>query len=262
MANWTDGITIGSMLQAPENYVMRPPSQVEAPPKISRKVKRNSQGTQTVNNGVWNIGGEIVKPPQKEQVKVVGENFDAGAGLSMPAGEGLPDRATGVDRVANIMEKKEARETNFRQAQLMASGLQFMAEVWNANNAYRSIDATAQLNITQSKNQEADALNRGRQAGLNAQSEGYQNGQDALLNASAQGQDVRGAAVKKIQGSYEAMGYYNQAQEEINGYREALGYELEQVNFDYQVKSASINKDFAIIGSALNFGANAYAYGR
>jgi hypothetical protein len=141
----------------------------------------------------------------------------------------------------------------------MLAGAQFSLDLLNANSAYNTAKGQASLNIIQSRNQAADAIFRGRQAQLDAQSEGYQAGQSALLSAAAQGQDIQGAGVEKIQGSLEAIGIMNGMREEINSMREALGFKLEEVNYDYQVAQAGQAKKNAIIGSALNFGASAYA---
>lgn len=150
----------------------------------------------------------------------------------------------------------------YRRSQLALAGAQFGLDVMNANSSYRQLSGQAQLNIMMARNQAADAVYRGRQAAFAAESEGFQAGEQALLNAAAQGQDISGAGVQRVQSSYEAIGYYNAAQEEINGMREALGFELEEINYDYQLESARIARDYAVIGSALNLGANVYAYGR
>ena len=71
-----------------------------------------------------------------------------------------------------------------------------------------------------------------------------------------QGQDVSGSAVQKIQGSYEAVGVFNGMREEINAVREALGYELQEVAYNYRVRNVEIARTSAIIGSAINAGAS------
>ena len=80
----------------------------------------------------------------------------------------------------------------------------------------------------------------------------------AILAMAAQGQDVSGAGVQRIAGSYEAMAEQNAMQLEINGIKEALGFELEEVNYNFQVANAKINRDTTILSSALNLGAQAY----
>jgi hypothetical protein len=45
---------------------------------------------------------------------------------------------------------------------------------------------------------------------------------------------------------------------EINAMKEALGFELEEVNYNFQKNNAKINRDMTILSSALNFGAESY----
>lgn len=244
-----------------------------------KRGKTGSIGSETIE------GGEISAPSKKEVAGPVNINyygnkpqaptglkstpgvqaetsnpnrFDPGADLSMPTGEEFDTKPTGVDKMALDQEK---RYEAYNQGKLAIAGASFFVDVMNANSAYSTVKDQAQLNIIQARNQAADVLYRGRQARLDRQSEGFNAGEEATLAMAAQGQDVQGAAVNKIRGSYEAVGEMNGAREEANAIREALGYELEEVNYKNQVRNARINRDYAVIGSALNFGANAYAYG-
>lgn len=153
---------------------------------------------------------------------------------------------------SEVAKQLQLQESKYNQGQAILAGAKFIFDVMAANTAYGAAKGQAAMNIMQAKNQAADAINRGRQAQLSAQSEGYQAGQNALLAMAAQGQDVQGAAVQKIQGSYEAMGVFNGMREEINSMREALGYELEEINYNYQVDQAKVARDTAVIGSAIN----------
>jgi hypothetical protein len=155
--------------------------------------------------------------------------------------------------VAGTIEQEGIKN---RQLAFMQAGAQLFADVFNANSAYNAVAGEARLNIIQTRNQAADALYRGRQARMEAESEGRQAGESALLAMAAQGQDVQGSAVQKIQGSYEAMGVFNGMREEINAVREALGYELQEIAYGYQVRNAAIARESAIIGSAINFAAS------
>lgn len=152
-------------------------------------------------------------------------------------------------------KKSEEQDLSARQLEAFQSGAKFFAEVLNAQNAYFATTGQAQLNIIQSRNQAADALYRGRQAQMEAQSEGRQAGESALLAMAVQGQDVSGASVGKIQSSYEAMGVFNGMREEINSIREALGYQLEEVSYNYQIQNAEIARNSAILGAAIQAGA-------
>jgi hypothetical protein len=140
-------------------------------------------------------------------------------------------------------ELKEMKESNelarkSMNMQLGLAGAKFLISIMNADNAYNAVKGQARLNILQARNQAADALFRGRQAQLDRQSEGYAAGESALLDMAAQGQDVSGQAVGKVQSSLETVGIFNGMQEEINSMREALGYELEEVAYEYQIDQA------------------------
>lgn len=173
-----------------------------------------------------------------------------------------------------VVEKKVAGETakttaqtlqdnsdSYNTAQQVIAGGEFLVDVMNAQSAYQNATGQARIGIMQARNAAGDAIYRGRQAGLDRQSEGFQAGQDATLAMAAQGQDVQGAGVSKVRGSYEAMGYMNSAREEINSIREALGYEMEEINYEYMQEMAGISRDVAFIGSALTLGAKVAAYG-
>lgn len=200
-----------------------------------------------------------VKPPsissakvkiQKENISGTPSVFDPGANLSVPTGD---EFATPSKTTADTI-KQEGIKT--RQLVAISAGAEFFADVFNANSAYNAASGEAQLNIIQARNQGADALYRGRQARVEAESEGRQTGEDALLAMALQGQDVSGSAVQKIQGSYEAVGVFNGMREEINAVREALGYELQEVAYNYRVRNVEIARTSAIIGSAINAGAS------
>lgn len=151
-------------------------------------------------------------------------------------------------------ERSAAAAESYNNLQKGLAVAGFVTDVINANTAYQAADGQAQMNIMMARNEASDAISRGRQAQLDRQSEGYNAGQDSLIAMAAQGQSTSGGGAKKLQGSYEAVGYMNGARELINSYREALGYKLEEINYDYQVDNAAIARDNAIFGSALNAG--------
>jgi len=187
--------------------------------------------------------------------------------ITTPVPTAQPNVTSGVAPVAAVpLEKRTALDPlkvskEYKQGQAILAGAKFMMDVSNAQSAYNSVKGTAAMNIVQARNQAADALSRGRQARLDRESEGYNAGNSALLNAAAQGQDVSGTGAQKIKGSYEAIGILNGMQEEINSMNEALGFELEEINYDYQQDIAEVNRNSAIIGSALNAGASLYVNG-
>jgi hypothetical protein len=242
--DWTSGV----FGPEPSNYVFKGPDG-----KVT--------GGATVANGSINVDGTVVKKTRKATVAPIsyaGGDYKAppakapssAAGVVKTQAQVKTDPALDEIKKSNALEAEKWETYKGTQKALAAGG--FLIDVMNANNAYNAASGQAQLNIMQARNQAADALYRGRQAAMDRQSEGYQAGQDSLLAMAAQGQDVGSAGVQKIQGSYEAIGLFNAMQEEINSMREALGYELEEINYGYQLDQALIARDNAIFGSALN----------
>lgn len=246
--DWTTGV-IGTK-PAPYNYVMQggekpvidvlTPYSGEKPMTAAQKAKIDSQWSEPVS-----------KP--KALARVTPKPFDPGENLSMPD-------VPAAKYKSEVAQQSDAEYANYKQGQMLLGGAQFFVEVMNANSAYNTAKGQAALNITQARIQGADAIYRGHQAAMDRQSEGKDAGQSALLAMAAQGQDVNGDQVQKIKGSYEAIGIYNGMKEEVNSVREALGYELEEVSTNSQLRSANTAKNYAMIGSALNLGAKAYAY--
>ena len=144
-------------------------------------------------------------------------------------------------------------------AQLLLAAAKFGVDAMNANSAYGALSSSARLNIMESRRLANDAIARGKQRSLEARAEGMQAGESALLALAAQGQDVQGANAQKVQGSLEDIGLYNGLQEEIQGIREALGYDLEEVSINFQLEQAEIERDSTILSSGLQLGATAYA---
>jgi len=241
------------------------------PPEPANFVERRDGriiSDRTITNGsilveapIKSVTQGVVQPkPISTKVKIQKETlgqtpsvFDPGADLSMPIGEGFKVGDTTPPSVQDVIKEESSRT---RKLETGLAGAKFFADVLNANSAYNALEGQAQLNIVQARNQAADALYRGRQAQMEAQSEGRQAGESAILAMAAQGQDVSGSAVQKIQGSYEAVGIFNGMREEINSIREALGYQLEETAYNYQVRNADIARQSAILGSALNLGAS------
>lgn len=130
----------------------------------------------------------------------------------------------------------------------------FGADILNANANYNETIATSRANIAIAQNNINDAIYRGREAQLARESEGIRAAGQASLGLAAQGIDVNGALGQQIAGSFEAVGALNGAKELINSYREALGYEIQQVNDEYAMEMAGINRDTQYFNAALNFG--------
>jgi hypothetical protein len=199
--------------------------------------------------------------PKAEPGGVVNENLDAAASrASMAPGQlSAPDMAVPPSQdqqTANVLKAQGAEAKN---ARLALAGAQFFADVLNANMKLQQTEGAARLNIIQSRYQAQDAIYRGAQNAMRAEAEGRTEAEDATVALAAQGQNVQGRAVQRIQNSYNAVAAFNAAQERINALREAYGFEMEEVNQRYQVASARNVRDASVIGSALNFGATAWS---
>lgn len=228
---------------------------------VYRDEQNRVTGRKQVQKGNIIVDGYMPKPKTEktENVRTVPVKFygnttppvqDPGWRKPVPAKpEQQKQVLTEGEKITTKMDEQQTKSNNAKKALAVVG---FLIDVSNANNAYQAAKGQAQLNIIQARNEAADAISRGHQAQLDRQSEGHQAGQDATLAMVAQGQDARGGAVSKIRGSYEAMGYMNGAREMINSYREALGYELEEVAYEYQIDQAAINRDNAILASGIN----------
>lgn len=133
----------------------------------------------------------------------------------------------------------------------------FALSVMNAQSAYSSVSGASKLNIMEARRLGADAIQRGQQRSLEATSEGMFAGEEALLSLAAQGQDIAGIGVENVQGSLEDIGRYNGLQEELNGIKEALGFDLEVAEIEFGIDQAEIQRDTTILSAGLNFGASA-----
>lgn len=258
---WNLNSLIGQRIEDPlgrEEYITVTRAEVDqnrvrGVTKSGKDISIGGEDINVLGNASQNLTQGVVQPkPLSTKVKIQKETlgqtpsvFDPGADLSMPTGE-----------VASVQDVIKEESAVGRKLDASIAGAKFFADILNANSAYNAVAGQAQLNIIQTRNQAADALYRGRQAQTEAQSEGRLAGEKAMLAMAAQGQDVSGSAVQKIQGSYEAIGIFNGMQEEINSVREALGYKLQEVAYDYQIRNAAIERQSAILGSALNFGAS------
>jgi len=173
------------------------------------------------------------------------------APITLQTGQ-APESNTYDDLTPKNKDKTEVSDA-YKGLKIGLAAAEFGIDMMNANSRYRTISDQAQFNIVQAQNQRADSLYRGRLAAGRAESKGRQAGEQSLLALAAQGQDVSGAAAQRVQGSYEAVGIENALQEEINSMREALGFELEQIGYDYQIKTAGIERDASVISSGLQF---------
>lgn len=152
---------------------------------------------------------------------------------------------------ADLIVKKQSPElTNLKMG---IAGAKFGLEVINANNQYNESVATSRANIALAQNNISDALYRGREAQLARESEGIRAAGQTSLGLAAQGMDVSEGLGQQLSASYEAVGALNGAQELINSYREALGYEIQQENERYSMDMAANNRNMQYLNAGLNF---------
>jgi hypothetical protein len=122
------------------------------------------------------------------------------------------------------------------------------------------MELSTQLNIQESRRLANDAIERSKQRSLEAIGEGQLAGEQAMLSLAAQGQKATGANVQNVVGSIQNIALYNGMQEEINGVREALGFELEEVMLNYQLDQAAVDRDSQILSSGLNLALTAGSF--
>lgn len=170
-----------------------------------------------------------------------------------------PPKPTEADKITESVEELTdvQRQQGLSQAQttLALAGAKFFLDTLNANSAYRGLEGATQLNILESRRMAADAVARSKQRALDARSEGILAGEATALSLAAQGQEVDSQTVGRAVGSVEEMGIYNALQEEIAGFREALGFQLEEVSMEFQLDQARIDRDMQIFSSGLNLAA-------
>lgn len=146
------------------------------------------------------------------------------------------------------------KSPEYAKAKAAIGGARFMLGVMNANAQYSETVNTARQNIALAQNNINDTLSRGREAQLARESEGIRAAGQSSLNMAAQGLDVSSGLGQDIANSYTAVGALNGARELINSYREALGYEIEQLNNQYAMGMAGSNRNMEYLNSALSLG--------
>lgn len=162
-------------------------------------------------------------------------------------------------------EKQSLDETNkqlkqnadiAKGTQIALAGAELFINVMNANSQYNAIEGQAKMNIFLATQSASDAISRGAGRSLARKQEGKRAGEASLASLAAQGIDVSSAGAQRASASQEAVGIYNGMLEEINASREALGFEQQIVQFNFDIDQADIQRDSAIIGSVLDFGAS------
>lgn len=227
------------------------------------------------NNGVQNVGGggsldELFKNDSSMEINdpFVRGNPETRSGSisldtigvsgSMRKAPIPPDNSvpTPAEKVAdNTSSIADSMERN-RKGQVSLAAANFFVDVMNANSRFKSIKGQANTNIFLAHQSAADALSRGRQRSFQLEEQGRTAAESAAVGLAAQGQDVQGAGVSRVEGSLEIAGIYNGMIAEINASREALGFEQEITQYQSQIESAELQRDMDILSSGLNLGAN------
>ena len=166
----------------------------------------------------------------------------------------LENTGTSAEKLTALEDKMSQNQ----KAQAVAGGIKGFADIMNAQSAYAAADANAQLKIMMVDRAIGDAETRGKSEQLAARGQASQAADSAAISMAAQGQDVNSAGVGAIKGAFLAQGEYQALISEINTAREVMGLQTEQVNLEFQRKSAENQRDAAVIGSLLNMGASAY----
>lgn len=235
--SWS-GVTINNEPIDVEGYIRKSETKANIVRTNSKKsTPKLFQGDNQASSTQLNLAKASEGGEQEQQVDTQRGAKDGGKAAAK----------TGLEKLAENSDNEIA----YKKAM---AGANFLIDVINANSAYSAAKGQAQLNILQARNDAADAIYRGRVAQFDRQSEGLVAGNDARLAMAAQGQEVDGGGTNKLSGSYEAMGYQAGAREMINAYKEALGYEFEEVVANWQVDQAGIARDNQYFGSALELG--------
>jgi len=184
------------------------------------------------------------------------------AALSTPATKskavtGTDAQWAQAEATRGIEEQMRENSQQATNARMSAAGAGLFLDIMNANSKYEAVKGEAGLNIYLAQQSANDAIARGKTRANMRVSEGMQQGEQALVYLAAQGLDVNSVGADRIAASQEAMGLYNGMMEEINSHREAMGYELEEVQLNYMVRQAEVERDTAVLGGIINFGANA-----
>lgn len=176
----------------------------------------------------------------------------------------LPTSSDAVDKASllstspdGVLGEEGTKLSALSKARLGVLGAQFITDLMNADSAYRTTSTAVQQNLMLSKLNQEDAMYRGRQKAMDQRSQGNLNADEAMMNLAAQGIDISGAGAENIIEGYRSMGAYAAMREEMNMYREAFKYGIEQIQLEMQGEMAGINRDIQVMNSLMNTGVNA-----
>lgn len=237
------------------------------------------RGYQKINSEIISIGGNFVgekkssdvlsepetnifNPPREAAPLDMGRDFFPKDDFDFqPSGMEAKNVPSDSQRLVDAAETQTTILENRQNAQVAIAGARLFANVMNAQSQYATIAQNSRTNIFLANQSAADAISRGKQQSLAAESQGRSQGDMAKLALAAQGQDVQGAGVGKIVAGQEAVGIYNGMIAEMNASREALGYEQEAIQYMGRIEQAEIQRNFSILSSGLQFGASTIPLG-
>lgn len=188
------------------------------------------------------------EPILSRQDSALENNFDSIA--RDLEGNTMSEEARQIQGLSSEVASNNQDLRNLRRSTAM---LDAVSKYANAQNKYSALKKANELNIMSAKMAANEARAKGAQQGLYARSEGVQAGESAALAMAVQGQDVNAAATDKLEASYETIGIYNGLQAEIDGLREALGYELKAWGYQQEIEAARNQRNLttlAAIGEA------------
>lgn len=171
-----------------------------------------------------------------------------------PLAEAVNKTSLAPSATEATLEAETPKMAALTKARLGVVGAQFLTDIMNAQSAYQTTTTAVQQNLMLSKLNEEDTYYRGRQKAMDQRSQGNLNADEALSNLAAQGIDISGAGAQNIVEGYRSMGAYAAMREEMNMYREAFKYDMEQVQLEMQGEIAGYNRNTQMLGSLLNAG--------
>lgn len=163
-------------------------------------------------------------------------------------------RRTPYKSLSDEVEGKEgitADKSNLWAAAIVG---RYIAEVFNTQTKYEVLRTQNRLNWQIASDNAVEAIARGMQRGFMRRQQGRRRAEQAKIYLAAQGQDVHSAHVARAEMTFETAGTVNGMIEEMNGDREALGYQSKMISYEMQNKLAETQRDLSIIGSTVTMG--------
>jgi hypothetical protein len=199
------------------------------------------------------IEGNVKGPTAKD---LVGD-LQAAKATALP--KPLPLKETTPQSIAIDKQTAELKKT--RQAGAVAGGVAAAVDMLNAYEQYIDRTEDAKTNIMLAEQDYGSIISSGKEESLRAESRGFSRGQDALLEAAIQGQEVSGEFAQNLQQREEAFGAMEALAIEVNSLRQAHGVRQEIVllesefaaaeqDFENQMINGSIRLGLALFGGA------------